>query len=118
MSNPSKQKGTSWEVAVRDYLKERGFSGAERVAQAGANDLGDIIGVPGFAIECKSRKDFSTSVAASVDEAGVALLNRVDRGDKVSFGVGIVKRKRRPVEDGYCIIPLKFMVTIMRLVGE
>ena len=45
MANPSIRKGTGFEVAVVDYLKAHGFPHAERRAQRGVNDAGDISGV-------------------------------------------------------------------------
>lgn len=58
MSNPSKAKGTSAEVAVRDYLRSIGYPNAERLALGGSLDRGDITGVdPKVVIEVKSHKD-------------------------------------------------------------
>lgn len=57
MANPSKQKGTSAEVAVRDYLRACGFIHAERLPTEGAKDRGDIIGIdPELVIEVKACK--------------------------------------------------------------
>lgn len=41
MSNPSKQKGTSWETAIVEWLKGRRFK-ARRLALSGALDQGDV----------------------------------------------------------------------------
>jgi Holliday junction resolvase len=51
----SKRKGTGWESAVVQYLKENGVTQAERRALTGAKDRGDIAGIPGVVIECKNE---------------------------------------------------------------
>lgn len=56
MSNPSKAKGTKFEVDVVEYLRTHGFPHAERRALRGTNDAGDIAGVVGFTIEVKNHK--------------------------------------------------------------
>jgi hypothetical protein len=56
MANPSKRKGTGFEVAVVDYLRTHGFPFAERRAQRGTNDAGDISGIVGWVIECKNHR--------------------------------------------------------------
>ena len=63
----NKQRGTRWESAVVTFLRERGFRYAERRALAGARDLGDITGLPGVVIECKSQN--RQSLAEWLDEA-------------------------------------------------
>lgn len=54
MSNPRKQKGTRFETAVVELLKEL-FPFVERRAPSGSYDRGDIAGIEGFAIECKNH---------------------------------------------------------------
>lgn len=55
MVNRSKAKGTSAEVAIRDYLRASGWPYAERLPTEGAKDRGDITGIdPGVVIESKS----------------------------------------------------------------
>ena len=50
----ARDKGTAAETAVIGYLRTNGFPYAERRALHGANDRGDIAGVPGIAIEVKA----------------------------------------------------------------
>lgn len=50
----SRRKGTAWESSVVTYLIDRGWPHAERRALAGANDKGDIAGLPGVCLELKS----------------------------------------------------------------
>ena len=47
----NKQKGTSFETLVADFLTDNGFPYAERRALAGVNDKGDITGTPGLVWE-------------------------------------------------------------------
>lgn len=63
----SKKKGTAAETAVVGYLRAAGFPSAERRAQTGNHDRGDITGIPGTVIEVKNCS--RTQLAAWVEEA-------------------------------------------------
>lgn len=65
MSNPAKQKGTSFETAVVTYLREHDIT-ARRNALTGSQDSGDILVGP-WTLEAKNRKVYAFGVA--VDEA-------------------------------------------------
>lgn len=55
----ARQKGTSAETAVVEYLRERGFKWAERRALHGAVDKGDInLGDPSVVLEVKRCEKF------------------------------------------------------------
>lgn len=53
----SKQKGTLAETAVADYLKQT-FPTVERRTLSGANDKGDIAGVPNCVVEVKNQRTY------------------------------------------------------------
>jgi hypothetical protein len=84
--NASKRKGTAWESAVVTFLQENGVRHAERRALNGAKDRGDIAGIPGIAIECKSAA--RVELASWMDEA------QAER-DNDGADVGLVWIKRR-----------------------
>ena len=63
----AKQKGTAWESKIVDYLRVNGAPHAERRAQTGVNDQGDISGIPGVVTEAKNAQ--RTELPAWVDEA-------------------------------------------------
>ena len=52
----SKQKGTSAETAVVNYLKDKWKIPAERRALTGAQDKGDISGIFDVVLEVKNHK--------------------------------------------------------------
>ena len=56
MANPSKKKGSLFEVQVVGFMRGGGFPTVERRAPSGAKDLGDIAGLPGVVIEVKNQK--------------------------------------------------------------
>jgi len=84
--NRSKAKGTGAESAVADYLRSQGWSQVERRALAGAQDKGDIAGVPDTVIEVKNHA--TIKLAEFVDEANV---ERDNAG--VEYGVAWIKRR-------------------------
>ena len=53
----SKQKGTLAETAVADFLKHT-FPAVERRTLSGANDKGDIAGVPNCVVEVKNQRTY------------------------------------------------------------
>ena len=74
MSNPSKRKGTSFEVLIRDYfIDQTGDDRIVRLALAGVKDCGDIanfrIGDSKIAVECKATDEYRSSLAGWVKEA-------------------------------------------------
>jgi len=84
----AKARGTRWESQVVDYLLSRGFKYAERRSLAGARDKGDITGIPGLVIECKSQQRHS--LAEWCDEAET---ERENAG--AEYGVAWIKRRGR-----------------------
>lgn len=85
--NRSKIKGTAAESAVRDYLKDCGYTQTERLALSGARDRGDITGVdPRVVIEVKAAKQFE--IGPWLKEAAVETAN-------AGAEVGVVWIKRR-----------------------
>ena len=97
MANPSKAKGTAAEVAVRDTLRDAGYTAAERLPTEGARDRGDIAGVP-VVIEVKACRE--------MDLAG--WLREADReASNARLDIGVVWHKRRGTTD-----PLQWYVTM------
>jgi Holliday junction resolvase len=92
----ARAKGTAWESAIVNYLRDHGWPHAERRSLSGANDRGDIAGVVGVVIEAKSVK--RVELAAILDEAVVEAMNAggavgaawIKRRGKTSPGGGFV----------------------------
>jgi hypothetical protein len=82
----NKKIGTAWESAIVAFLRDKGFSYAERRALSGSHDQGDLTGIPGICIEAKhvNRLDLS----GWLDEA------ELER-DNAHADVGAVWLKRR-----------------------
>ena len=107
MSNPSKAKGTRWESQVRNYLKERGIP-AYRPAQTGFKDSGDIHGVSPFIIQAKDWRD----IRAALNEGVTGAVKQAANAGE-DFGVAVIKRARKPVEDGYAVMRLQDWVSVL-----
>jgi hypothetical protein len=88
--NRSKQKGTAAETAVVRWLQANGHPYAERRSLHGANDRGDVAGVPGVVIEIKNCK--TVDLAGWVTELKTEMLN-------ADAGIGAVIHKRRGTTD-------------------
>jgi hypothetical protein len=58
----ARRKGTAWETEIVRYLIEQGWVHAERRALHGAEDKGDIAGLPGVVIEAKSANRHELAV--------------------------------------------------------
>ena len=106
MSNPSRAKGTAWEVRVRAYLQGRGWSECQRLATRAALDLGDLTGIPRVAIECRDRQ--KQELARNLDDAEERARNKGS-----DFGICLMKRPRRPVEQSYVLMSLSTFADIL-----
>ena len=105
----SKRKGTAWESAVVQYLRENGVPHAERRALGGTKDRGDIAGIPGVVIECKSATRIELSTW--VDETEVER-----RNDGARIGVTWIKRRGKSSPGaGYVVLD---GATLIRLLAD
>lgn len=110
-ANP-RRKGTRWESAVRDYLRDQGFN-AERVPAGIQQDRGDLVGVYAgkkpLCIEAKNTNRYD--LAGWVEEAETEAANCVDG----TIGVVIAKRHRKPdPAEGYVIMSLASFMELLR----
>lgn len=106
MANPNKRKGSSWEKAVADYLQLCGFTGVERRAQEGSNDRGDIAGIDGWVLEAKNERRIE--LAQYMEEAKREAANADAR-----FYAAVVKRRRKPVNEAYVVMPLSVFADVL-----
>lgn len=102
----SKQKGTAFETAVCDYLRDF-FPAVERRAMQGAKDCGDIANIPNTVLEVKNQK--AMDLAGWLKEAKAEALN-----------AGVTRyaviHKRRGVGDmgeQYATIPLFLLAELL-----
>ena len=109
--NASKRKGTAWEAAIVDHLRECGWPHVERRALNGSVDRGDIAGIPGVVIEAKNEK--TITLAAYLDEA-----NTERRNDHANIGVAWFKRRgRTSPADGYVLMDGAQFTALLREAG-
>lgn len=107
----ARAKGTAWESAIVEYLRDNGVPYAERRALGGAYDRGDIAGVPGVVIEAKS--------ASRVDLAGWVAEAETERAnDGAAHGVVWAKRARKSgAGEGYVIMTGAGLVKLLAEAG-
>jgi hypothetical protein len=86
----SKQKGTSAETAVVNYLKDKWKIPAERRALTGALDKGDISGIFDVVLEVKNHK--TMTLGQWMEELKVEVTN-------ASAETGVVVHKRKGTTD-------------------
>ena len=117
MSNKAKQKGTSFETLIKDYLNAAGFLDAKRTPLQGIGDTGDINGIRSdlrkVAIQCKNQKSFNLSgwlndtveQAARLDDAVPVLV--IKRPGKGKSAVG----------DNYAVMRFDDLIYLLRVGG-
>tara|TARA_B100000287_G_scaffold165924_1_gene156498 strand:+ start:9114 stop:9443 length:330 start_codon:yes stop_codon:yes gene_type:complete len=108
MSSRNKAKGTRFETDVVNFINEKKPYNVERRALSGANDKGDIIGVPDFALECKNVKDWSKQLGAFVQEAEIEAGNA-----GVPFGAVVIKKRNSNTSRSYVVMSLEKFVELM-----
>ena len=104
-------KGTMFETAVAQFLREHGFPHVERRALHGVQDKGDLTGMPGLVVECKNHKELSLSEWLRETE-----VERVNAG----ADYGVLVAKRRGVWDAgqsYCVLTLDAMARLLKQAG-
>jgi hypothetical protein len=107
----SRAKGTAWESAIVDFLRERGAPHAERRALGGANDRGDIAGIPGVVIEAKSAARLELSAWLAEAEA-----ERANDGADLA-AVWIKKRGKTSPGHGYVVLTGDALVVLLAAAG-
>ena len=108
MNNPSKEKGTRWESAVAKFLQSKGFP-VWRMAQTGAQDEGDLGGLPSWAFECRDRQkmDLSKNVRDANSRA-------IAKG--ALYGVTIMKKRNSAVGSAYVAMDLETFAQILEII--
>tara|TARA_R110000822_G_scaffold141214_1_gene278967 strand:+ start:615 stop:989 length:375 start_codon:yes stop_codon:yes gene_type:complete len=108
MANPSKEKGTRWESAVAKFLQSKGFP-VWRMAQTGAQDEGDLGGLPSWAFECRDRQkmDLSKNVRDANSRA-------IAKG--ALYGVTIMKKRNSAVGSAYVAMDLETFAQILEII--
>ena len=107
MTNPSKARGTRWEVAVAAFLRAAGFTEVYRMAPAGEFDTGALGGIPALAFECRDRNRLTLS--ENVDDANDRAHNKGAR-----YGVTVMKRRGRGAGDAYVAMDLATFVRLLQ----
>jgi hypothetical protein len=103
----SKQKGSRWEREVADFLALT-IPGVDRRVLHGNHDHGDIAGIAGWVIECKSEARLN--LAGAVDEATVEAHNA-----KVPWFAAVTKRRGKGPAHAYATVPLFKLVELIAL---
>lgn len=110
MSNPSKAKGTRWEVRLRDHFRANGAPHCERLAQGGSQDRGDLTGLPGVVIEAKAYKQMH--LAEWQDELRVEMRNA-----DAPVGAVLIPRRNHPTANGYAVLPIDVFTLLLQQAG-
>lgn len=107
----SKDKGTGWETAIVQYLRENGAPHAERRTLGGANDRGDIAGIPGVVFEAKNAARITLSEWLAEAEAERA-------NDNAAYGFVWAKRTgKASAADGYVVMTGAALVQLLTEAG-
>lgn len=104
-------KGTLFETAVANFLREHGFPYVERRALNGAYDKGDLTGLGPIVVECKNHKTLALSEWVQETEQERANAD-------AEYGVLVVKR--RGIWDAgqsYALMPLEAMARLLKQAG-
>jgi hypothetical protein len=95
--NRSKARGTAWESSIVTYLAQF-WPHVERRVQAGANDKGDIAGIPGVVIEAKNCQRIE--LAGWLKEAETER----DNAGEIIGAVWAKRKGKSSAGDGYVVM--------------
>lgn len=109
----AKAKGTQAENFLVNYLRSRFWPFAERRAQSGRNDTGDVTGTPNLVWEMKS--------GARLDVPGWLTETEQERARAgAEFGILVIKPKglgEASVGRWWAILPMDQMTDLLRMAG-
>lgn len=108
MASPSKRKGDDFERHVAGLLTDMlGFPVRRALGAGRLDDVGDLDGIPGWALQCKAYKELSRAVGDVLRELPDQMNHR-----GVAMGAGIVKRPGSLMP--FACIPLDVFATVIR----
>ena len=109
MTSPQARKGATYERDVVEFFRTHGQPYAERAYGAGRpDDVGDLDGVPGWALELKNHQKLALS--GWLEEAESERLNARKR-----FAAVIAKRRGMSAGHAYVVMTL---ATFAELLGD
>ena len=119
MSNPSKRKGSSWEIGINQFNKAFAHLAglrwvSHRNPPAGTLDVGDVELVPDrlrLAIGAKAEQRME--LAGYMKELAVEVANYEKREGHAAHGVVVVKRRNHPVERAYAVMEYRDLLNLI-----
>ena len=119
MANPSKRKGSGWEIAINQFNKAFAhLAGVRWVSHrnppAGTVDVGDVELVTGrlrLVIEAKAEQRID--LAGYMKELAVEKANYEKREGHEAHGVVVVKRRNHPVERAYAVMEYRDLLNLI-----
>lgn len=107
MTSPQARKGATFERDVVAYFNANGHPYVERAYGAGRpDDVGDLDGIPGWALELKNHKTLTLS--GWLDEAEVERVNA-----RARFAAVIAKRRNKPASQSYVVMTLETFAELL-----
>ena len=107
MTSPQARKGATYERGVAEYFRANGHPYVERAYGAGRpDDVGDLDGVPGWALELKNHKTLALS--GWLDEAESERVNA-----RARFAAVIAKRRGKSVGQSYVVMTLDTFAALL-----
>lgn len=100
VSNPSKEKGTKCETAVVRAAHIAGFLAAERLALAGAHDMGDVRLCRGVVVEVKGGKA-AEQASAQLIEDWLQETEKERVNANADFGLLVTKKKGKGLDSAH-----------------
>ena len=107
-----RKKGTAWETACVNFLREHGFQWADRLPLSGAKDRGDVTIGPGSPVH-EMKNQARHSLAEWLDQANVEAANA-----RAPFGVVWFKRRgKSSAGDGFVLMDGHAYVKLLHEAG-
>lgn len=108
----AKAKGTRWESAVVAFLRDHGFTYADRVPLSGSRDRGDVTVGPGSPV-IEAKNQARHSIAEWLDEANAEAAHA-----RAPFGVAWFHRRGKGSPgDGFVVMDGATFALLLREAG-
>lgn len=119
MANPSKRKGSSWEIAINGFNKAFAhLAGVRWVSHrnppAGTVDVGDVeLVTERLRIVVEAKAEQRIDLAGYMRELAVEVANYEKREGHAAHGVVVVKRRNHPVERAYAVMEYRDLLNLI-----
>jgi hypothetical protein len=108
MSATERAKGARWESALVSLLRRHGWTNAERAGSGHDQRHGDLLGIPGWVIECKNCRALSL---------GTWIKQAETQAKSWRYALMVKRVGHSEPAEGFAVLPIGSFLALLREAG-